>query len=229
MITRRTLHNELRAIQDDLVRMGSLVDTAVSQAVHALLTRDTRRAQQIALNDSQINGLRFHAENLCLTCIATQQPTATDLRTTVSAMIIANELERMGDYAAGIARTVLRLGDEPAPAPPAILLPMADACRQMVRQSIDAYVAHDEALARAVAARDDEVDQFYNRIFKDILKVICDQPRDSTRVLYLLFTAHNLERIGDRAVNIAERVIFVTSGQLQELNAGPAAPEKTEP
>ena len=130
----------------------------------------------------------------------------------------------MGDYAAGIAKTVLRMGDEPLLKPLIDLPRMADECRTMVRRALDAYVAHDAEMARAVAARDDVIDNLYNQIFRELLTYIVEDPHTITRALYLLFAAHNLERIGDRAVNISERVIFMTSGELKELNAGPDAP-----
>ena len=139
-------------------------------------------------------------------------------------MIIVSELERMGDYVVGIAKTVLRMGDEPLLKPLIDMPRMADECRAMTRRALDAYVAHDADMARAVAAEDDVIDNLYNQIFRELLTYIVEDPHTITRALYLLFAAHNLERIGDRAVNISERVIFMTSGELKELNAGPAAP-----
>jgi phosphate transport system protein len=181
-------------------------------------------ARQIVADDAHINALRFHIEEACVTLIATQQPAAGDLRAIVATMIIVSELERMADYAAGIAKTVLRMGDEPLLKPLIDLPRMADECRAMARGALDAYVQRDADLARAVAAQDDAVDNLYNQIFRELLSYIVEDPRTTTRALYLLFAAHNLERIGDRAVNISERVIFMTSGELKELNAGPDAP-----
>lgn len=221
---RSTLDRDLRTLQDDLLRMGDLLDTAIQHAVRALSTLDSALARQIVADDAKVNALRFQIEEECLALIATQQPTASDLRAVVATMIIVSELERMGDYAAGIAKTVLRMENEPLLKPLIDIPRMADECRQMVRRVLDAYVTRNADVARAVAAHDDVIDSLYNQIFRELLSFIVEDPQTTTRALYLLFSAHNLERIGDRAVNIAERVIFMTSGELKELNAGPDAP-----
>jgi phosphate transport system protein len=228
--TRRVLDRELQQIQDDLLRMGSMIDAAIGRALKALSVRDLRLAREVVSEDSQVNALRFQIEQACLTIFATQQPTASDLRLVVATIILASELERMGDYAAGNARTVLRMGDEPLLKPLVDMPRMAEIDREMLHDVLDAYVARDAAAARAVAARDDELDNLYNQIFREILTYILEDPSCTTRALYLLFSAHNLERIGDRVVNIAERVIFMSSGEMRELNAGPDAPvEKLGP
>lgn len=221
---RRTLNHELREIQDSLLRMGILVEQGIGQAIRALQARDLRLARKIIANDGRINGLRFHVEKACLACMATQQPMASDLRAVVAGIIIASELERMGDYVAGMARVALRLGEEPWPYALPDLPRMAAVSQTMVRQSLDAYLAHDEVLAQQLAARDDELDDFYKQLFQQIQTHISTDPVHMQHALQLLFVAHNLERIGDRVVNIAERVIFMTSGELCELNAGPEAP-----
>jgi phosphate transport system protein len=223
-ITRPQLDRELQQIQDDLLRMGSLLDSAITRAMRCLTYRDGRLAREVVTDDAQVNHLRFQIEEACLKIIATQQPAAGDLRAVVATIILASELERMGDYAAGIARTVLRMGDEPLLKPLVNMPRMAEEDREMLREALDAYVARDSDAARAVAARDDAVDNLYNQIFREILTYILEDPTVTTRALYLLFSAHNLERIGDRVVNIAERVIFMSSGEMRELNAGPDAP-----
>lgn len=223
-VTRHVLDRDLQGIQEDVLRMGSRIDTAIGLSLRALAHRDTRLARQIVADDGVVNGLRFSIEEACLSTIATQQPTASDLRLVVANIIIASELERMADYAAGIAKTVLRMGDDPLLKPLVDLPRMADACQQMVQAALQAYVARDPVAARAVAARDDLLDSLYNQIFREILTYILEDSTTTTRALYLLFSAHNLERIGDRVVNIAERVIFMSSGELRELNAGPDAP-----
>lgn len=222
--TRTTLDRDLNLVQDNLLRMGSLLDAAIAKSLEALAKRDSDLARQIVADDAHINALRFQIEEECITLIATQQPTARDLRAVVAAMIIVSELERMADYAAGIAKTVLRMGDEPLLKPLIDLPRMADECRTMLRRALDAYVAQDADMARAVAAQDDVIDNLYNQIFRELLSYIVEDPHTTTRALFLLFAAHNLERIGDRAVNISERVIFMTSGEMKELNAGPDAP-----
>lgn len=221
---RSTLDRDMSAIQNDLLRMGSMLDTAISRALESLANRDAALARQIVSDDAQINALRFQIEEACLSLIATQQPAAGDLRKVIAAMSIVGDLERMADHAAGIAKITLQMGDAPLLKPLIDLPRMAEECRAMLRQSLDAYLARDTQLARAVAARDDVIDDLYKQIFRELLSFIVKDPHTTTRALWLLFAAHNLERIGDRAVNIAERVIFIASGELKELSAGPDAP-----
>jgi len=215
---RALLDHDLRMVQDDLLRLGGQIDTAIDRALQALANRDANLARQIVADDAHVNALRFQIEEECFTLIATQQPTARDLRRVVAAMIMVGDLERMADHAAGIAEIVLRMGDEPLLKPLIDMPRMASECRDMLRQALDAYVRHDAELARAVAARDDVVDGLYKQIFRELLSYMIEDPRTTTRALYLLFAAHNLERIGDHVTNIAERVIFMTSGQMRELN-----------
>jgi phosphate transport system protein len=211
----------LRDVQDNLLRMADLVDLAIGRSMEALARLDPRLAGQVVAEDAQVNSLRFHIEEHCLAVIATQQPAAGDLRQVVAAIILASELERMADHAAGIAKTVLRMDSQPALGPLADLPRMAETCRAMLREAMDAFVQRDSVRARALAARDDDLDQLYTRIFREVVACIVDNPATTSLALYLLFSAHNLERIGDRVVNIAERTLFMTSGELTELNAGP--------
>jgi phosphate transport system protein len=215
---RATFERDLRAVQDNLLRMSSLVDSAISRSLQALADRNADLARQVVADDAQINALRFQIEEECVKLIATQQPMARDLRMIIAAMNIITELERMADHAAGTARIVLRMGDEPLLKPLIDMPRMADECRDMLRLALDAYVRRDADLARAVAKRDDVIDGFYTQIFRELLSYMIEDPRTTTRALYLLFATHNLERIGDRATNIAERVIFMTSGEMKELN-----------
>lgn len=221
---RSHLDRELRDIQDDLLRLGSMLNTTISRALQSLASRDFALARQIVADDAEINALRFHIEEQCVHVIATQQPAASDLRATVAAMNIVGDLERMADHAAGIAKVVIKMGDEPLLKPLIDIPRMADECRNMTTRALDAYVARDTETARAVAARDDIIDELYQQIFRELLSYMLEDPHTVSRALYLLFAAHNLERIGDRAVNIAERVIFLASGEMKELNAGPMAP-----
>ena len=153
--------------------------------------------------------------------IATQQPAAGDLRAVVATMNIVVDLERMGDHAAGISRIVLRMGDEPLLKPLIDMPRMAELCRQMLGQALQAYVERDVQLARQVARQDDAIDGLYQQIFRELLSFMIEDPKTTTRALWLLFSAHNLERIGDRVTNVAERVIFMTSGVMHELNPEP--------
>ena len=214
----------LRQLQDNLLRMGGLLDDAIAQGMRSLAERDLDLARQVVANDAKINDLRFKIEEDCIRLIATQQPIATDLRFIVAAINVITDMERMADHAAGIAKTVLKMGDQPLLKPLIDLPRMADECRAMLRAALDAFVARDIESARGVAARDDVIDELYNQIFRELISFIVEDPHITSRALYLLFSAHNLERIGDRVVNIAERVIFITSGEMKELSAGPWAP-----
>jgi phosphate transport system protein len=221
---RSTFKHDLQVMQDDVLRMSGWLDAAIQRALRALADRDADLARQVIADDAKINAQRFTIEEACLRLIATQQPAAGDLRAIVAAMNIISDLERMADHAAGIARIVLRMGDEPLLKPLIDLPRMADICREMTRAALDAYVARDAEAAKRVAARDDEVDNLYHQIFRELLSFMVEDPRTTSRALYLLFAAHNLERIGDRVTNIAERVVFMASGEMHELSAGPQAP-----
>ncbi len=218
---RSQLDHGLQTLQDDLLRMGSLLDSAIGRSMQALQERDLDLARQVVADDAKINDLRFKIEEDCLRLIALQQPTATDLRFIVAAMNVISDLERMADHAAGISKTVLKMGHQPLVKPLIDMPRMAEECQAMLRAALDAYVARDADLARGVAARDDVIDGLYQQVFRELISFIAEDPTLTTRALYLLFSAHNLERIGDRCVNIAERVIFIKSGEMKELNKEP--------
>jgi len=214
---RPTFDHELHGLQDNLLRLGSMLEAALGRAIQSLTTRDVGLAQQVVADDDKINALRYEIEEECFLALATQQPTARDLRSVMAAFSMAADLERMADHAEGIATIVVRMGDEPLLKPLIDIPRMADTCRDMLRGALDAYVLRDEAKARAVARRDDVIDDLYQQVFRELLSFMLEDPHTITRALYLLFIAHNLERIGDRAVNLAERVIFITSGELKEF------------
>lgn len=215
--SRATLNRELDALRDDVLRLAGLVEQSVDAAMQALKERDQALAREVVARDQAINAMRFRIEEECLTITATQQPAARDLRTIIAAMTMVTDLERMGDHAAGIAKIVLRMGEEPLAKPLVDLPRMAGIVCQMLRRAMDAFVAHDADLAREVAARDDEVDGLYNRIFSELVSVMMDNPPITKRATYLLWVAHDLERIGDRVTNISERVIFMATGEMLEL------------
>ncbi|MCC7361472.1 MAG: phosphate signaling complex protein PhoU [Anaerolineales bacterium] len=215
---RSMFDHQLVQIRDDILRMGALVDTAIARALQALKNQDAPLARQVIEDDTAINTLRFTVEEECLTTIATQQPAAGDLRVVITAINIVNDLERMADHATGIAKTVLRMGDEPLLKPLVDLPRMAEAARDMLRRGLDAFVNRDAAAARAVADSDDEIDHLYKAIFDELLGIMARDPAGISRGTYLLWCAHNLERIGDRVTNIAERVIFMMTGTMKELN-----------
>jgi phosphate transport system protein len=205
-------------IRDDLLRMGQMVDTAIDRSIKSLKERDHTLARQIIAEDLVINGLRTTVEEECLVLIATQQPAASDLRAVVTAMFLTNEMERIADHAAGIAKTVLRMGDEPLVKPLQDIPRMAELARNMLKQSLDAFLARDIQAAHAIAARDSEIDRLYKNIFQELLGIMASDPNSIQRATYLLWCGHNLERIGDRVTNIAERIVFMATGAIEDLN-----------
>ena len=215
---RATLDQETRAINDDLLRMQKLVDQSIVRSLDSLERRDQTVAQRVIDEDIEINDLRFKIEEACLSLIATQQPAASDLRWVIAAMHMVVEMERMADHATGIAKTVIMMGDEPLLKPLIDIPRMADLAREMLRESLDAYNERDAEKARHVAERDDEMDGLYRAVFDELVEIMSRTPGSATRATYLLWCAHNLERIGDRVTNIAERVIFVNTGDMHELN-----------
>ncbi len=218
-LPRPTLDQELKCLQDDLLRLSSRLDAAIERALQALVNRDVDLARRVVAEDGEINQLRYQVEEACFTTLATQQPAARDLRAVMAAFSIASDLERMADHAAGIATIAIRLGDEP-PLKPLIDIPrMADACREMVRLALRAYVARDLNQAQAVAQMDDVVDNLYEQVFRELLTYMLEDPHTLARALPLFFVAHNLERVADRAVNVAERTVFITSGELKEFKS----------
>ncbi len=215
---RSALDREVGEINDDLLRLNKLVDRAIVRSVDSLKRRDRALAQQVIDEDVEINELRFKIEENCLALIATQQPAAGDLRSIIAAMHMVVEMERMGDHATGIAKTVIKMGDEPLLKPLIDIPRMAELAREMLRSSLIAYTERDAIKARAVAELDDEMDALYRAIFDELVQIMSQTPDSASRATYLLWCAHNLERIGDRVTNIAERVVFITTGDMKELN-----------
>jgi len=215
---RSALDQRFIQIRDDLLRMGQMVDAAIDRSVTSLKERDRALAHHIIADDLIINALRSTIEEECLALIATQQPTAVDLRAVVTAMFLTNEMERIADHAAGIAKTVLRMDDEPLLKPLVDIPKMAELARDMLKQSLDAFLARDIQAAHTIAARDDEIDRLYRNIFAELLGIMAHDPTTVSRGTYLLWCGHNIERIGDRVTNIAERIVFMTTGAREDLN-----------
>jgi len=202
----------LREIQEDLLTIGAKVDFAIAAALEGLKERDLETSQRVVDRDDEIDALQLALEERCIDVIATQQPMAGDLRTLVSVIHVASELERIGDYAEGIAKISLLMGQEPTLKPLIDIPRMGDRARSMLRKSLDALVKKDNAMAEEVGYADDEVDALYDQVYRELLTFMIEDPRTIRRATYLLWVAHDLERIGDRATNIAERVIYVTTG-----------------
>ncbi|MCH8898363.1 MAG: phosphate signaling complex protein PhoU [Chloroflexi bacterium] len=215
---RLDLDRQLAQLQQEVVSLAEIVDKATMRAVDALKRRDLVESQQVVQEDDYIDQKRYEIEDRCIDLIATQQPMARDLRAIIALLHITSELERMGDYAEGIAKISLLMGEE-APLKPLIDIPrMADKATQMLRNSIDSLVSRDMVKANQVLQDDDEVDDLYDQVYRELLLFMIQDPETIQRATYLLWVAHDLERIADRATNIAERVIFLVSGKLVEIN-----------
>jgi len=212
---RSTLDRELTQIREDILALSKLVDSAIDDAMTSLYVRDPLLAQTVIDSDDQINILRYQIEESCLRTIATQQPAARDLRAVMAATHIAVELERMGDHAAGTARLVTRLETEDEITSLHKLPKMAKRARKMLEQGVQAYITEDVELARALLDRDAKIDKMYKRLFRETLEEMHEDDY-IRRATFLLWVGHNLERIGDRSTNIAERVIFMVTNEFVE-------------
>ncbi|MCS7251532.1 MAG: phosphate signaling complex protein PhoU [Anaerolineae bacterium] len=218
MQVRVMLERDLSAIRQDVLRLGGMVEQAIDRCIEALKRLDVKMAQEVIDFDEEINRMRYQIEEACLETIATQQPMASDLRAIIAATFCATNLERMGDHAKGIAKLTIEMADEPLLKPLIDIPRMAQIAKEMLRQVLEAYVEHDPEKARAAAARDDEVDALDEQIYRELITYMMQDPRTIFRATRLLWISHNLERIADRVTNIAERVIFMVTGELQELN-----------
>jgi phosphate transport system protein len=214
---RAALDQALQDLHADVLTLGSMVEKAIQRSVDGLRTRDALLARRVIDDDAQIDALRYQTEERVLMTIATQQPVIRDLRTIVAVLNITSELERMGDHAEGIATISLMIGDEPLLKPLIDIPRMADKVADMLRRALLAFGEHDAATARHIAAEDDDVDALYNQVYRELLTFMLQDPRTIHQATLLLWSAHNLERIGDRITNICERVVFTETGHMQEF------------
>ncbi len=229
---RAEFDRDLRALQDELLALGGMVEKAIAKSLDALKNRDRELAAEVVREDDIVDRMRFALEEKCIDLIATQrllrgtyaftvlqQPLAGDLRILVTVLHVSVELERIGDYAEGIAKISLLMGDEP-PLKPLIDIPrMADRAMDMLRRSLDAFVDRDTDASQQICDDDDEVDALYEQVYRELLTYMLSDPGAIRRATYLLWVAHDLERIADRTTNIAERVIFLVTGQLVQTGA----------
>jgi phosphate transport system protein len=199
--------------------LGSMVEEALARSVDVLRRRDTEGARVLVDGDAAINRKRFEIEEDVLTQIATQAPMASDMRILAAVLEVITELERVGDYAKGIAHISLLMGPEPLVCPAAEIPTMACKAREMLRRALDAFVRQDVEAARAIPREDDEMDVLYNKVYRGLLDHMMANPRSIDRASYLLWVAHNLERAADRVTNICERVVFAATGEMKELGS----------
>jgi phosphate transport system protein len=215
--TRQTFDKELKELKDEILVLGSMVEEAILASVDALKKRDIEAARNILKADRNINGKRFELENKLMILIATQQPMAHDLRLLASSMEIISELERMGDYAKGIANINIRMGDAPLLKPLIDVPRMAQKDVDMLHRALTAFVEEDVEAANAIPIEDDEVDALYNQVYRELMTFVIADPKTMERANWLLWVAHNLERVADRVTNICERTIFIVTGELMEI------------
>jgi phosphate transport system protein len=217
-MTRETYQKNLRELQDEVLAMGSMIEKALERSMKALKGRDLELARKVLDDDKIIDTKRFDIEQRALDLMCTQAPMAGDLRIMLAILNIIIDLERMGDHAAGNAKIAVMIGDEP-PLKPLIDLPrMNEKVISMLHRSLDAFINHDAEAARNIVAEDDEIDNLYDQVFRELLTFMMEDPRTITRATRLIWVGHNLERTGDRVTNICERVVFMVTGKMEEMN-----------
>ncbi|MDE0431449.1 MAG: phosphate signaling complex protein PhoU [Caldilineaceae bacterium] len=217
-LLRASFARELETLQTDTLMLGSMVTQALRESVDALRRRDMQTAKRLISEDQAINKKRFEIEADCLRLIATQQPMARDLRLIAAVLEISTELERIGDYAKGIGRIILLIGPEALIKPLVDIPLMCEIATDMLNQALDAFIEQDLEAAHTIPLRDDEVDALYNRVHRDLIAMILEDPTLIDRSNYLLWAAHNLERAADRVTNICERIIFTVTGEFIEFD-----------
>lgn len=217
-VPRETLERKLKQHYDDILMLSSMVKQSIIKSVETLQTQDFDTARQIYQNDEVINKKRYDIEHAALTTVATQQPMASDLRKISSVIDIAGELERIGDYAKGIARITIRVGNQPHLTSFKYIPRMAEITADMLHRSIDAFLILDEESALAIADEDDQVDDLFNQLYKELLEIMFNDRDSIDQATFHLWVSHNLERAADRVTNICERVVFTASGKLVEFD-----------
>lgn len=222
---RAALDEALATLQSEVRQIASLVDVSIERSILALTTLDQRLAGLVIAEDQAINRLRFQVEDRAIHLIATQQPIAGDLRFTIAVLMVVTELERMGDYAAGIARIVQLHDGRPLLKPLVDIPEMARIVREMLRDAIDAFLRRNEHAAERVALQDDEIDRLYGSVYRELLTYMVNDTATIDRATWLLWAAHNLERMGDRIQNVCERTVYEVTGVMRELHRPEASLE----
>ncbi|MBP1703185.1 MAG: PhoU family protein [Chloroflexi bacterium] len=218
-MTRANLDSKLQNLLNEILELDSMVETATLQSIEALKNHDLELAKQIYHDDALINARRFDLENDCMITIATQQPiVAHDLRLVASILEVVAELERMGDYAKGIAKIALQIGTQPHIKPLIDIPRMAEIAVSMLHRSVMAFVHFDAEAARQIPDEDDQVDFLYKQVYRELVSIMFSNPSTIDQANYLMWVAHNLERMADRVTNICERAIYVATGQMKEID-----------
>lgn len=218
-MTRETLDKKLDQLINEVLVLDSMVEQATVNAIDALKRQDLEAARKVYHGDKEINAKRFELENDCMITIATQQPImASDLRLVASILEVVAELERMGDYAKGIARICLSIGKQPFIKPLIDVPRMADIVVSMLHRAVGAFVAKDVETAQAIPKEDDQVDELYQQVYRELVTIMFSDPKTIDQANYLMWAAHNLERMADRVTNICERTIYVATGEMKEID-----------
>jgi len=215
---RATFDRALESVKDDVLRLGARVEDALERAGRALVQRDSDLADQVRWDDAQVNELQRQINTEITTLIATQGPVARDVRVLLALYHAAAELERMGDYAVNIAKLAQQLATEPETPILKQIPRMEQICREQLRLAMRALVDISEEAARRVCERDDELDHLYNSVYEDAVQLMTVAPERARQATHMLFTAHHLERLGDRVTNIGEDVVYLATGQVEDLN-----------
>ncbi len=214
---REAYQRNLKELQDEVLVLGSMIEKALERSMQALKGRDLDLAKQVLAEDKHIDKKRYEIEEQALDIMSCQAPMASDLRILLAILSIVTDLERMGDHAAGNAKIAVMIGDEP-PLKPLIDLPrMNDRVIDMLHRSLNAFITHDAEAARKIVPEDDDIDNLYDQVFRELLTFMMEDPRTITRATRLIWVGHNLERTGDRVTNICERVVFMVTGKMEEL------------
>ena len=217
-MSRPTFNQEMQEVKNEVLLLGSMVEEAVIESAQALKDNDLERSQRVFLNDVLINNKRFEIEISIMVIIATQQPTARDLRTLAASLDICTELERIGDYAKGIANINLRSGGLSLPIILKDIYSMAEKAVDMLHRALTTFADEDAQTAIAIIKEDDVIDRCYTKLYYDAVNNVRQDPRNIERANYVIWAAHNLERLGDRATNVCERVIYIVTGERPEIS-----------
>jgi phosphate transport system protein len=216
---RKTFESEIQHLKDELLLLGSMVEQQILDSVESLRKRDIEASRQIYKTDGQINAKRYNIEEQVMIVIATQQPMAHDLRLLASILEVSGELERMGDYAKGIATVSIRMGDQPLLKPLIDIPRMAQKGTDMLHRALTAFINEDVDAARLIPAEDDEVDGLYTQVYHELMMFVIQDAKAIERANWLLWVAHNLERVADRVTNICERTVFIVTGEIKEIGS----------
>ena len=216
-MARKTFRENMKALEKEIIGQGEMVNEALYRSVDALRNLDITKAEKVIKDDQLINRKRWNIEEKCINLLATQQPVATDLRELIAVLSISTDLERMGAHAEGIAKIVVMHGDKPLIKPLVDIPRMAEKASDMLTRSIEAFINKDVNAAKTICNEDDEVDMLYDQIYRELLSFMIEDPKMITRGTYLLWAAHNLERIADRVTNICERIVFLVTGSMEKV------------